>query len=81
MNLYSRVGTVGGVILLLLAFSVAFSTYSCTIDPSKKDSKNSADFIPPRETDLVCIADTVCEATQYAVFADTKLNNKYHQVN
>ncbi|WON92645.1 FixH family protein [Sphingobacterium sp. UGAL515B_05] len=80
MNLYSRVGTVGGVILLLLAFSVTFLTSSCTADHSEKNGKNATDFIRPKETDLVRIADTVWEATKYAVFADAKLNNKYHTI-
>ncbi|QQT54660.1 FixH family protein [Sphingobacterium multivorum] len=80
MNLYSRVGTVGGVILLLLAFSVAFSTSSCTADHSKKNGKNATDFILPKESDLVRIADTVWDVTNYTVYADAKLNNKYHTI-
>jgi len=80
MNLYSRVGTVGGVILLLLAFSVAFSTSSCTADHSEKNGKNAADFILPKESDLVRIADTVWDVTNYTVYADAKLNNKYHTI-
>ena len=80
MNLYSRVGTVGGVILLLLAFSVAFSTSSCTVDHSKKNGKKATDFILPKESDLVRIADTVWDVTNYTVYADAKLNNKYHTI-
>ncbi|UQA73893.1 FixH family protein [Sphingobacterium siyangense] len=80
MNLYSRVGTVGGVILLLLAFSVAFSTSSCTADHSKKKGKNATDFILPKESDLVRIADTVWDVNNYTVYADAKLNNKYHTI-
>ncbi|WET67216.1 FixH family protein [Sphingobacterium sp.] len=80
MNLYSRVGTVGGVILLLLVFSVAFSTSSCTADHSKKNGKNATDFILPKESDLVRIADTVWDVTNYTVYADAKLNNKYHTI-
>ncbi|TWI20712.1 FixH family protein [Sphingobacterium siyangense] len=80
MNLYSRVGTVGGVILLLLAFSVAFSASSCTGDHSKKNGKNATDFILPKESDLVRIADTVWDVTNYTVYADAKLNNKYHTI-
>ncbi|MNJ92325.1 hypothetical protein D3C87_99940 [compost metagenome] len=80
MNLYSRVGTVGGVIVLLLAFSVAFSTSSCTADHSKKNGKNATDFILPKESDLVRIADTVWDVTNYTVYADAKLNNKYHTI-
>jgi hypothetical protein len=80
MNLYSRVGTVGGVILLLLAFSVAFSTSFCTADHSKKNGKNATDFILPKESDLVRIADTVWDVTNYTVYADAKLNNKYHTI-
>ena len=80
MNLYSRVGTVGGVILLLLAFSVAFSTSSCTADHSEKNGKNATDFILPKESDLVRIADTVWDVTSYTVYADAKLNNKYHTI-
>lgn len=80
MNLYSRVGTVGGVILLLLAFSVAFSTSSCTADHSKKNGKKATDFILPKESDLVRIADTVWDVTNYTVYADAKLNNKYHTI-
>ncbi|WP_394677141.1 FixH family protein [uncultured Sphingobacterium sp.] len=80
MNLYSRVGTVGGVILLLLAFSVAFSTSSCTADHSKKNGKNATDFILPKESDLVRVADTVWDVTNYTVYADAKLNNKYHTI-
>lgn len=80
MNLYSRVGTVGGVILLLLAFSVTFSTSSCTADHSKKNGKNATDFILPKESDLVRIADTVWDVTNYTVYADAKLNNKYHTI-
>ncbi|MGJ1225251.1 FixH family protein [Sphingobacterium siyangense] len=80
MNLYSRVGTVGGVILLLLAFSVAFSTSSCTADHSEKNGKNATDFILPQESDLVRIADTVWDVTNYTVYADAKLNNKYHTI-
>ncbi|WP_053003834.1 FixH family protein [Sphingobacterium sp. Ag1] len=80
MNLYSRVGTVGGVILLLLAFSVAFSISSCTADHSKKNGKNATDFILPKESDLVRIADTVWDVTNYTVYADAKLNNKYHTI-
>ncbi|MGJ1434552.1 FixH family protein [Sphingobacterium siyangense] len=80
MNLYSRVGTVGGVILLLLAFSVAFSTSSCTADHSEKNGKNATDFILPKESDLVRIADTVWDVTNYTVYADAKLNNKYHTI-
>ena len=80
MNLYSRVGTVGGVILLLLAFSVTFSTSSCTADHSKKNGKNATDFILPEESDLVFIADTVWDVTNYTVYADAKLNNKYHTI-
>ncbi|HAT92062.1 MAG TPA: hypothetical protein DCS36_06630, partial [Sphingobacterium sp.] len=73
MNLYSRVGTVGGVILLLLAFSVAFSTSSCTADHSKKNGKKATDFILPKESDLVRIADTVWDVTNYTIYADAKL--------
>lgn len=80
MNLYSRVGTVGGVILLLLVFSVAFSTSSCTADHSKKNGKNATDFILPKESDLVRIADTVWDFTNYTIYADAKLNNKYHTI-
>ncbi|HAF32657.1 MULTISPECIES: FixH family protein [Sphingobacterium] len=80
MNLYSRVGTVGGVILLLLAFSVAFSTSSCTADHSKKNGKKATDFILPKESDLVRIADTVWDVTNYTIYADAKLNNKYHTI-
>lgn len=80
MNLYSRIGTVGGVILLLLAFSVAFSTSSCTADHSKKNGKNATDFILPKESDLVRIADTVWDFTNYTIYADAKLNNKYHTI-
>lgn len=80
MNLYSLVGTVGGVILLLLAFSVTFSTSSCTADHSKKNGKNATDFILPKESDLVRIADTVWDVTNYTVYADAKLNNKYHTI-
>ncbi len=80
MNLYSRIGTVGGVILLLLAFSVAFSTSSCTADHSEKNGKNATDFILPKESDLVRIADTVWDVTSYTVYADAKLNNKYHTI-
>ncbi|MCS4163666.1 MULTISPECIES: FixH family protein [Sphingobacterium] len=80
MNLYSRVGTVGGVILLLLAFSVAFSTSSCTADHSKKNGKNATDFILPKESDLVRVADTVWDFTNYTIYADAKLNNKYHTI-
>ncbi|OJZ00142.1 FixH family protein [Sphingobacterium sp. 40-24] len=80
MNLYSRVGTVGGVILLLLAFSVAFSTSSCTADHSKKNGKKATDFILPKESDLVRVADTVWDVTNYTIYADAKLNNKYHTI-
>ncbi|WP_333621859.1 FixH family protein [Sphingobacterium multivorum] len=80
MNLYSRIGTVGGVILLLLAFSVAFSTSSCTADHSEKNGKNATDFILPKESDLVRITDTVWDVTSYTVYADAKLNNKYHTI-
>ncbi|HAL54363.1 MAG TPA: hypothetical protein DCP78_19645 [Sphingobacterium sp.] len=80
MNVYSRVGTVGGVILLLLAFSVAFSTSSCTADHSKKNGKKATDFILPKESDLVRIADTVWDVTNYTIYADAKLNNKYHTI-
>ncbi|QMV66463.1 FixH family protein [Sphingobacterium paramultivorum] len=80
MNLYSRVRTVGGVILLLLAFSVAFSTSSCTADHSKKNGKNATDFILPKESDLVRVADTVWDFTNYTIYADAKLNNKYHTI-
>lgn len=80
MNFYSRVGTVGGVILLLLAFSVAFSTSSCTADHSKKNGKKATDFILPKESDLVRIADTVWDVTNYTIYADAKLNNKYHTI-
>lgn len=80
MNLYSRVGTVGGVILLLLAFSVTFLTSSCTADHSEKNGKNATDFILPKESDLVRIADTVWDVTSYTVYADAKLNNKYHTI-
>lgn len=80
MNLYSRVGTVGGVILLLLAFSVTFLTSSCTADHSEKNGKNATDFILPKESDLVRIADTVWDVTNYTVYADAQLNNKYHTI-
>ncbi|WP_312333851.1 FixH family protein [Sphingobacterium sp.] len=79
MNIYSRIGTIEGLLYSLFAFLITFSISSCTSDLAK-NSRDEADLIPPKESDLVRIADTVWDVTNYTVYADAKLNNKYHTI-
>jgi len=59
MTIYSHVGTIEGLIFLLFAFSLTLFNSSCTGDHSKKNRKNPADFILPKDSNVVRIADTV----------------------
>jgi hypothetical protein len=78
MTIYSRVGTTERLIFLLLAFLLALSISSCTGDHSKRNRHNPAEFILPKDSNLVRIADTIWDSKSYTVYAGAKLNNKYH---
>lgn len=79
MNIYSRLGTIEGLLSSVFAFLIAFSISSCTADHAK-NNRDETDLIPPKESDLVRITDTIWRNNSYAVYADAKLNNKYHTV-
>ncbi|WP_343555211.1 FixH family protein [Sphingobacterium sp.] len=79
MNIYSRIGTIEGLLYSLFAFLITFSISSCTTDPAK-NKRDETDLIPPKESDLVRITDTTWRNNSYTVYADAKLNNKYHTV-
>lgn len=79
MNIYSRIGTIEGLLSSLFAFLIVFSVSSCSADHAKS-SRDETDFIPPKASDLVRITDTIWRNNSYTVYADAKLNNKYHTV-
>lgn len=71
------------VFKFIVAFSVVLSAIACTEQNSQKKHVGAHDAATPAipdESNVIAISDTVYNGLTFKVYADAKLDNKYHTV-
>ncbi|MDQ1150759.1 FixH family protein [Sphingobacterium zeae] len=71
------------VFKLTVAFSIALSAIACSSENNAKKHTGAKDSVTPSipsESELIPISDTTYNELTFKVFADAKLDNKYHTV-
>ncbi|WP_293889556.1 MULTISPECIES: FixH family protein [unclassified Sphingobacterium] len=66
-----------------IAFSIALSAIACSsknTDKKQADGEDSVASAIPNESELISISDTIYNGLTFKVYADDKLDNKYHTI-